>query len=81
MTPDYVLDNMVNDCRILSEDFENLSDHYALCVFLDVPLPVSGISGSCDSKVRGDLSKPCWSDPRFSKLYTEQLDNMLSQIS
>ena len=80
LVPDYVMD-MVTDCKILNRDIDNISDHYAVSLTMNISVYVKQpkiVSSLTESNTNMRLS---WHDPKFQRLYSEELTRVLENIT
>ena len=85
LVPDYLLDSIVMNCKILTEAIDNLSDHLAVSIMMDIPVykrqcsDVKSASGQ-GRNYKGVRLRPRWNDPRYQNSYSEELCNILEDV-
>ena len=85
LVPDYLLDSIVMNCKILTEDIDNLSDHLAVSIMMDIPVYKRQCSDVKSASGQGRIYKgvrlrPRWNDPRYQNSYSEELCNILEDV-
>ena len=72
---------MVTDCKILNRDIDNISNHYAVSLTMNISVYVKQpktVSSLTESNTNMRLN---WHDPEFQRLYSEELTRILENIT
>ena len=83
LVPEYVSD-MITDCKILSGDVDNLIDHFAISLSMNLPVNIEKIDGDKNpdfAKIRYVRKKLFWNDVEFQRMYSEELKGAMDMIS
>ena len=64
LIPKHLL-NKVSSCKILNDDVDNTSDHFALKMTMHFNISKSKSSQSCELKPVNNFPKPLWKDENF----------------
>ena len=75
--PQYFSEN-ITDCKILSEDLDNMSDHTAVSMAVKVPVIESQSAGSQKKNYKFPHAR--WADPLFQCHYSHAVSQALEEI-
>ena len=83
LVPQYLID-MITNCDILEDNVSNMSDHYAICVSLRLPLYDATDRGPDSGAIQylaHSTIRPKWKDPIYEELYVAELSKALQDVT
>ena len=82
LIPEYVSD-MIKECKILSNNVDNISDHFAIHLSLDVPQYKQNVDPHKPVQrlyAPSTPGRPKWDDEEYRKEHVRELDKALSRV-